>query len=142
MKKLFLFVSAIAITLSLNSCSKDSNGGGGSMSLKINGTKKSFKTIAFSFQGITDVYGYIGSLENPTEEVSFVLTSGTGDKITDFTYDTVDDSYDALTFTSNVTVNSVNSAKGTFSGTLKPFLGTGENLTITEGTFSASVIAE
>lgn len=141
MKKLFLFVAAVALTVSLNSCSSDSDGGS-SMSMKVNGTKKTFKTLAISFGGTTNVFGYIGSIDNPTEEVSFAIASGTGDKVTGFTYDNATDSYDATTFTSNVTVNSSTKAKGTFSGTVEPFIGTGADLVITEGTFSASVTAE
>jgi flavodoxin len=110
--------------------------------MKVNGTKKTFKTIAISFGGTTNVFGYIGSIDNPTEEVSFAIASGTGDKVTGFTYDNATDSYDATTFTSNVTVNSSTKAKGTFSGTVEPFIGTGADLVITEGTFSASVTAE
>lgn len=141
MKKLFLFVSAVALTVSLNSCSSDSDGGS-SMSMKVNGVKKTFKTEAFSFGGTTNVYGYIGDIDNPTEQVNFALASGTGDKVTGFSYDNADGSYDATTFTSNVTVNSATSAKGTFSGTVEPFIGAGADLTITEGTFSGKVLAE
>ena len=140
MKKLFLFVSAVALSVSLNSCSSDS-GGGSSMSMKVNGTKKTFKTVAVDFGGTTNVYGYIGNADNPTEEVSFALASGTGDKVAGFSYDNADNSYFDNVFTSNVTVNSATSAKGTFSGTVQP-LGAGADLIITEGTFSAKVVAE
>ena len=141
MKKLFLFVSVVALTSSLNSCSKDS-GGGSSMSMKVGGVKKSFKTAAYSLGGSTYVYGYIGNADAPTESVDFDLETGTGaDKISGFYYDNASDSYTPVTFTSNVTTNSTSSAKGTFSGTLEPF-GSGSNLVITEGTFSAKVITE
>ena len=133
-------MAVTALTISLSSCSKDS-GGGSSMSMKINGVKKTFKTEGFSFGGTTNVYGYIGDVDNPTDEVNFALASGTGDKITGFTYSNNTTSYFSGTFTSNVTVNSSSNAKGTFSGTLEPFVGT-DNLTITEGTFSTSVLAE
>ncbi len=139
MKKLLLFVSAVALTVSLNSCSSDS-GGGSSLSMKINGTKKSFKTLAFTFGGATSVHAYIGNIDSATESIDFDLASGTGDKVSDFYYDNADDSYTPTTFTSNVTTNSTSSAKGTFSGTLEPF-GSGADLTITDGTFSAKVTA-
>lgn len=142
MKKLFLFVSAVALTASLNSCSSDSDGGS-SMSMKVNGVKKTFKTEAFKVGTTTNVYGYIGDIDNPTEDVNFALASGTGDKVTGFSYSNADGSYDATTtFTSNVTVNSASSAKGTFSGTVEPFIGSGADLTITEGTFSGKVLSE
>ncbi|WP_293896512.1 hypothetical protein [Flavobacterium sp.] len=140
MKKLFLFVSAVALTVSLNSCSSDS-GGGSSMSMKVGGVKKSFKTVAYSSAGTTSVYGYIGNIDTPTESVDFNVEAGTGaDKITGFYYDNTTDSYSPVTFTSNVTKNSASSVKGTFSGTLEPFSG-GTNVVITEGTFSSSVTA-
>lgn len=141
MKKLFLFVSAVALTVSLNSCSSDSDGGS-SMSMKVNGVKKTFKTEAFKVGTTTNVYGYIGDIDNPTEDVNFALASGTGDKVTGFSYSNADGNYDATTFTSNVTVNSTSSAKGTFSGTVAPFIGAGASLTITEGTFSGKVLSE
>ncbi|MCF6131205.1 hypothetical protein [Flavobacterium wongokense] len=138
MKKVFLFASAIALTLSLNSCSKDS-GGGSSASMKVDGTNKSFKTIAYSLGGSTYVHGYIGNIETPTETIDFDVDPGTGDKVSSFTYE-IDggDFYTPTTFTSNVTTNSASSAKGSFSGTLEPF-GAGANKVITDGKFSCSV---
>jgi hypothetical protein len=138
MKKLFLFVSAVALSVSLNSCSSDS-GGGSTLSMKVDGTNKTFKVIAFQFGGATSVHGYIGNIDSPTETVDFDLASGTGaDKVTGFSYDTADDFYTPVTFTSNVTANSASSAKGTFSGTVEPF-GGGANKVITNGTFSAKI---
>ena len=143
MKKLFLFVSAVAVAVSLNSCSSDSGGGGSSMSMKIDGVKKTFKTEATSSGGTTYVYGSIGPVDSPTEEVSFDLASGTGaDKVTDFYYNNATDSYTPVTtMTSNVTTNSATSAKGNFSGTLEPF-GSGANVVVTEGTFNSKVTAQ
>lgn len=144
MKKIFLFVSVAAMTLSLNSCSNDDDGGGSSLTLKINGTKKTFKTQAFSFFGATTVFGYIGNVDTPTESVQFDIATGTGaGKITDFSYDNANDSYSPTTVvTSNVTTNSATAAKGTFSCTLEPDTTAGEDLVITEGTFSVKVIAD
>lgn len=137
-------MAVTALTISLSSCSKDSGGGGNSMSMKINGVNKTFKTEGNSFQGTTSVYGYIGDdAENPTDVITFNLASGTGDKITDFTYDSdvYPTGYFTGTFTSDVTVNSSSSAKGTFSGTLESLTGN-DNIEITEGTFSTNIIAE
>jgi hypothetical protein len=139
MKKLLLFVSVVALTVLLNSCSSDSDGGV-SMSFKVDGVKKNFKTLIYSFGGTTSVYGYIGNVDNPTEEAEFDLLTGTGaDKVTNFHYYTTTTDYSPVTFTSNVTANSATSAKGTFSGTVEPF-GGGADLVITEGTFSGKVV--
>jgi hypothetical protein len=139
MKKLILFVSVLALTVSLNSCSSD-DGGGSSVSLKVDGVNKKFKTIIYSFAGTTSVYGYTGDVDNPTEEVEFDLATGTGaGKVTNFYYYTATTDYSAVTFTSNVTENSATSAKGTFSGTVEPF-GAGPDVVITEGKFSGKVV--
>ena len=114
------------------------------MSMKIDGIEKTFKTEAASLGGTTTVYGYIGSADNPTEEVTFSLSSGTGSgKVTGFSYDKPSISYTPVTtMTSDVTINSASSAKGTFSGTLEPLSGgVGANVVITEGTFNTTVIA-
>ena len=141
MKKLLLFVSAIALTVSLNSCSSDSDGGS-SMSLKVDGVKKSFKTVIYSFGGTTSVYGYTGNVDNPTAEVEFDLATGIGaDKISNFFYYTATTDYSEVTLTSNVTTNTASSAAGTFSGTLEPF-GAGPDIVITEGRFSGNVTVD
>ncbi|UPT71774.1 MAG: hypothetical protein M0D53_05510 [Flavobacterium sp. JAD_PAG50586_2] len=141
MKKLFLFVSAVALTVSLNSCSSDSDGGG-SMSMKVNGTKKTFKTIAYNSGSVNSVYGYIGNIDTPTESIDFDLATGTGDKVINFEYSSDgSNTYIDGAFTSDVTTNSTSSVKGTFSGTLVK-IGGGTDLTITEGTFSAKVVSE
>ena len=138
MKKLLLFVSVIALTVSLNSCSSDSDSGS-SMSLKVDGVKKNFKTVIYSFGGTTSVYGYIGNVDTPTEEVEFDIATGTGaNKISNFFYYTATTDYSQVTLTSDVTTNSATSAKGTFSGTLEPF-GAGLDIVITEGRFSGKV---
>jgi hypothetical protein len=139
MKKLFLFVSAVALTVSLNSCSSDSDGGG-SLSFKVDGVKKSFKTEGVSSVVGTTVYGYSGNAEDPTETVSFNVASGTGaNKVTNLSYQNADGvNYAFGTITSDVTTNSTSSVKGTFAGTLEPF-GAGADITITEGSFSVRV---
>jgi hypothetical protein len=141
MKKLFLFVSAIALSVSLNSCSSDDDGGS-TVSMKVDGVKKNFKTTIYSFAGTTSVYGYTGNVDNPTEEVEFDLATGTGaNKVTNFNYYTATSDYTPVTLTSNVTKNDAGSAKGTFSGTLEPF-GAGDDVIITEGTFSGKVLVD
>lgn len=141
MKKLLLFVSAVVLTATLNSCSSDSDGGG-SMSFKVDGVKKNFKTTIYSFGGTTSVYGYIGNVDTPTEEVEFDLATGTGaNKVINFNYYTTTTDYSTVTFVSNVTANSASSAKGTFSGTVEPS-GSGADLVITEGTFSGKVMLD
>jgi hypothetical protein len=144
MKKLFLFMALTALTISLSSCSKDS-GDGSSISFKIDGIKKSFKVIAAKTGGVVYVEGYIGSIDNPTESVSFTMADGTTgtSAITYFSYENATNTYlPATTITHSVTINSGGSAKGTFSGVLEPFSGTGANVTITEGTFSCNVASE
>lgn len=141
MKKLLLFVSAVALTVSLNSCSSSSDGGG-SMSFKVGGVKKSFKTEAYSAGGTTFVYGYTGNINTPTETVDFDVASGTGaDKISGFYYDSTTGGYTPVTLTSNVTTNTASSVKGTYSGTFGS-IGGGADVVITEGTFSAKVTTE
>ena len=137
MKKIFLFLSASAMVLSLNSCSSD-DGGGSSVSFKVDGVSKSFKVVSEDFGGVLFVTGYKGSASNPTEFVSFTIESGaTGaNAITDFSYENTTDSYDTTTFTSNVSENANGKVKGTFSGTLEPFEG-GSDVVITDGKFSA-----
>jgi hypothetical protein len=142
MKKLFLFVSAVALTVSLNSCSSDS-GSGTSLSMKVGGVKKSFKTEAYSVFGTTFVEGYIGNIDSPTESIYFTVNSGTGaNKISNFSYDNATDSYSPGTLTSDVTTNTASSVKGTFSATLGPDTTAGADVVITEGTFSGKVLSE
>ena len=138
MKKVFLFMAVAALTISLNSCSSDS-GGGSSLSFKVNGTTKSFKTTATESGGTVFVIGYIGSAASPTETVSFSIASGaTGDVMSDVSYDNDTDTYFSGSGTSDVTLNNGSSVKGTFSGTLEPFDSANPTLTVTDGKFSAS----
>ncbi len=106
MKKLFLFMAVAVLTFSLNSCSSDS-GGGSSLSFKVNGVSKSFKTFAEESKGTVYVTGYTGSAEDPTETFSFsIMTEETGDVMDSPTYtDANGDNYFGNTGASNVTVN-------------------------------------
>jgi hypothetical protein len=138
MKKIFLFVAAAALTVSLNSCSKDDdNGSSKSVSFKVDGVSKKFKVESAETAGTLFVTGYIGNIEEPTESVYFTVESGaTGaDAITNFNYSNANDDYSPTTLTSNVTSNSSGKAAGTFSGTLEPFDGD-TNVVITDGKFS------
>jgi len=139
MKKLFLFVSLIALTVSLNSCSSDSDGGGGkSISFKIGGVNKTFSTIAAAENGgFVFVTGFNGTASSQTESVSFTIATGaTGaNKVSNFTYTTQGgNSFIADPLTSDVTTNSGSSVKGTFSGTLQGV--SSSDLIMTEGKFS------
>ena len=141
MKKLFLFVAVAAIAFSLNSCSSSSSGGGSSLSFKVDGVSKNFKTTAVESDGIVYVTGYIGSAADPTETFSFSMASGeTGDLVMgNISYTNATDTYQpGGTGSSNVTLNNGSIAKGVFAGTVVPFNSANSNLTLTQGTFSVS----
>ena len=140
MKKLFLFVSAVALTLTLNSCSSDSGGGSKSISFKIGSVSKSFSTIiAAESGGIVYVTAYNGTASEPGESVSFTINSGqTGaGKVMNFSYTSPGgNDFTGNPLASDVTTNSGSSVKGTFSGTLDG--GVGSDLFMTDGKFSVS----
>jgi len=146
MKKVFLFIAAAALTLSLNSCSKDAVVStieavvtNGTLNFKINGTAKTFKTV----NGNNTSSGITILATNGTTETATFSTTGydkTGADVYDkvsFIYKLGDvyynDTNSNLTF--NVTENSstTKTLKGTFSGTVLD--GDGASHTITEGTF-------
>lgn len=137
MKKLFLFLSVSVLTLSLNSCSSDSGSGNGSVSLKIGGVSKSFKIETEESAGTVYVYGYRGSIDDPTETIDFQFdTEVTGaDHVMYVTYTNENDSYYDTTLVSNISSNTATAAKGTFTATLTPF-GSGNDLVLSEGKFS------
>ena len=138
MKKLFLFVSVVALTVTLNSCSSDSDGGGKSITFKVGGVSKSFSTIvAAEGGGVVFVTAYNGTASDPGESVQFTINSGeTGaGKVTNFGYTSPGgNDFEGNPLTSNVTTNSGSSVKGTFSGTLDGV--SGSDLIMTEGNFS------
>ena len=140
MKKLFLFVSVIALTVSLNSCSSDSGSGGKSVSFKIGGVSKSFSTVAAAETGgFVFVTAFNGSSTTQTESVSFTIATGeTGaNKVMNFSYTTPGgSSFFGDPITSDVTTNSGSSVKGTFSGTLQGI--SSSDLIMTDGKFSVS----
>ena len=139
MKKLFLFFTAVVLAFSLNSCSSDS-GGGSSLSFKVDGVSKSFKTTVAESGGMVIVSGYTGSAEDPTETFSFSLPpSETGDVMDSPTYTDADGNvYFGNTGSSNVTLNNGSNAKGTFSGTMQSFDPAVTDITVTQGTFNVS----
>lgn len=136
MKKIFLFLSVAALTLSLNSCSSDS-GGGNSVSFKVNGVQKRFKVVAEYSGNQTYVYGYIGDPDNVTEVVEFNMQVGeTTNPIQGFSYhDNESNDNGSANVTSNATSNTSSEAKGTFSGSITPFNGTAD-IIISDGKFS------
>jgi hypothetical protein len=137
MKKLFLFVAAATLTLSLNSCSKD-DGGGDTLSMKIGGVKKSFKVDVIESDESVTLLGYTGSTSNPTEILTVDIEPGaTGaEAVNSISYtDASDVTYFDNVTNSSVTVNNGSSVKGTFSGSMSP-IGEGADILITEGTFS------
>ncbi len=140
MKKLFLFVSAVALTVTLNSCSSDSDGGGKSITFKIGGVSKSFSTIiAAEASGVVFVTAYNGTSTDPGESVQFTINSGeTGaNKVTNFSYTSPGgNDFEGNPLTSNVTTNSGSSVIGTFSGTLEGV--SSSDLIMTDGNFSVS----
>ena len=139
MKKVLLFVAFAALTISLNSCSSDSDGGS-SLSFKVDGVSKSFKTTVEESGGMVIVSGYTGSAEDPTETFSFSLPpEETGDVMDSPTYTDADGNvYFGYTGNSNVTLNNGSNAKGTFSGTMTSFDPALTDITITQGNFNFS----
>ena len=147
MKKIFLFMTLTFLSLSLNSCSKsssnDDDGGSGANTItcKIAGVTKTFVATTSSSGGFVFIYGYTGSQAAPTETLSLYMLSGaTGaNKINSITYmNAAGADFDTDPITSNVTTNSATAAAGTFSGTLISSSGSGADLTLTEGSFSAT----
>ncbi|NBL64904.1 hypothetical protein GV828_06790 [Flavobacterium sp. NST-5] len=152
MKKLFLFVSAIGIMTTLNSCSGDddsnSNPGqntGGSISVKINGVSKTFNNVVvdkdtFVEDGetITEL-GITGTIGNSaTEVIMFGVEMGDvgADATFSFRYlNGTNQYFDNGELSSVVQTNSNNKLKGNFSGRLS---GSGNTVDLTEGSYDIS----
>ncbi|WP_395045604.1 hypothetical protein [Flavobacterium sp.] len=150
MKKLFLFITVSVLTLSISSCSKDdaTPSIGGTVTLKINGTAKTFNTVVVDEQvyeaGTVDEYteltvtAAIGS--STTEIITFYVDQedlGSG-AINGFSYSNGSTLYTSFssTLNTNVTTNSTGKKlAGNFSGTLTDF-NTGNSVAITEGSFN------
>jgi hypothetical protein len=134
-KKITLFISIIAMALTINACSSDS-GSGQTLSFKVNGVQKNFKVVAETNSYLIYVYGSIGNPVAPTESVAFIFGSGNNiNSIADFIYTDSEGNNDGDVHTvSKFTINSASHSEGTFSGTIeRP---DGNVLTITEGKLS------
>lgn len=141
MRKLFLFLFFSSIFISLSSCSNDSDAQNNKIVFKVNGIKKNFNVSVTEAEGLVSVYGYIGSIESPTDEISFDLEDNVGgmDQMIDLTYTNSSGTYiklDSNTWDSYVTPNpSGNTIKGTFDGSLYSSTSSGESIPITNGSF-------
>ena len=148
MKKLFLFVSVAALTVSLNSCSSDGGGSSskGTVTAKIDGVAKTFKVVSVIEEvinpGTDEEYtelnftGKIGTTEIITFSFLKGVTGETAYGSGAFSYTKNGVYYfDSGTSTFNVTTNSIASKSliGTFSGTYTD--GTNQ-IIFTEGTFN------
>ena len=141
MKKLFLFVAIFLLTISLNSCSKDSADSStpttnGTFKCKVDGVQKTFGTNTFLAANMVNVVAYIGSKETSTENI-WLTANENSTTIWDFIYVDVVKQFTptsnfALTITNNNTTTKT--IKGTFSGTVKN-LTTGATKTLSEGVF-------
>ena len=148
MKKLFLFVSAVALTVMLNSCSSDSGSGvGGTITMKINGISKTFNTVVVyeNTLGEETELTVMGTETDATGSVTFLLRKGDvgANVIYYFEYYNGLIYYDYSGFSTSVTINSTgNRLAGAFSGTLLGYYDNGGGTTdsmsvaITNGTFS------
>ncbi len=141
MKKLFLFMAISVAILSLNSCSNDDDTSQNKIVFKFNGIKKNFNVTVIEVEGLVSVYGYIGSIESPTDEISFDLEDNVGgnNSIIDLAYTNSSGTYitqDNNSLDSYVTPNpSGNTIKGTFDGSLFSSTNSGESILITNGSF-------
>lgn len=139
MRKLFLFLTVISISLS--SCSNNSDVRNNKIIFKVNGIKKNFNVNVTELEGLVSVYGYIGSIESPTDEISFdlIYNSGGMNRMIDLTYTNSVGTYikiDTNTWKSYVTPNiNAFTVKGTFNGSLFSITGSGESIPITNGSF-------
>lgn len=132
MKKLFLFTLLSALTISLASCSSDDNNGsgnggstGGTLTVKINGTQKTFNTITVNKEAPDedgDVYLDITASINGSadEMINFGLYQGdTGSNtVWNLEYKANNETYN-FNPNFNVLTNNNNQLKGTFSGQYK-----------------------
>jgi len=139
MRKLYLFLTVISISLS--SCSNDSDARNNKIIFKVDGITKNFNVTVTEFEGLVSVYGYIGSIESPTDEISFDLEDNVGgmNQMIDLAYTNSSGTYikiDTNTWDSYVTPNPPgNTVKGTFNGSLFSSTGSGESIPITNGSF-------
>ncbi|MGK4567593.1 hypothetical protein [Flavobacterium sp. 3HN19-14] len=144
MKKIILFVSAIALTMSISACSSndDDGGTGGKVTATVDGVAKTFDVVVVNAETITEqgeTYKELTvvatSSTSATEGFTFYLDQeDTGsDVIYDFRYLKNNVGFfDSGSMTSSITTNTANGRlKGTFSGTLN---GLENNVVVTNGT--------
>lgn len=133
---------ALSVTiLSLTSCSNDDDTRQNKIVFKLNGIKKNFNVNVTEVDGLVSVYGYIGSIESPTDEISFDLEDNAGgmNQMIDLTYSNSSGTYikiDADTWDSYVVPNiDANTIKGTFNGSLFSTTSNAVSISITNGSF-------
>ena len=147
MKKLFLFVSAITIALTFNSCSSDDNSDSSSnngITATVNGVTKTFNTIDIlentyeDENGVEQIYLDIEAKidNNAGEVIYFQVDKGDigSDKMSGFYY-FVNNKYYSYGggFEDNITVNNGSTLKGTFSGVVSVGMDDSQFLTFTNG---------
>lgn len=143
MKKIILFLAVSALTLTFNSCSKDSSSTdtitpttNSTFKCKVDGVQKTFGTNTFLAAGDVNVVAFIGSQGTSTENIWLTVTANSTTNW-DFLYVSLVTQYEpstgfVLTITNNNTTTKT--IKGTFSGTVKE-MGTSNIKTLTEGVF-------
>lgn len=149
MRKIFLFVSFCALSIGIASCSGDDNDTvaqpGGTVTLKMNGVAKTYNTVTVSRSvDAGDAVLTLTASQNggSTEMVKFIMPEGvTGADEMWSTQMTIGGTSVYPSFSTNITANSNNHVKGTFSGTATIWNNTTEVETIyniTEGNFEAN----
>ncbi len=158
MKKIFLFVAAL--TLSLTSCSSDDNSGGnggnGNSVLKvtINGVQKTFNSVVVNkntetYDGETWVELRVTATINndPSEMITFYVDEGDVGAYTIWSFEYSKDATSFstnggdITFSSVVQTNSNGKLKGTFTGSLSSWSNQNQEytyITTTNGSFDIS----
>lgn len=155
MKKLFLFLTLSSLSISLNSCSGDDsndsvNPANSTLSMKVNGTVKTYNTVAVSQddQGNGDVYLTVTASQagSPNDLVNFSTYVGETGIYAIYQFEVI---YNGQAFNAgfggngnlnnNVIVNSNNRLQGTFSGTITRYNNQTqqeETINVTEGSYN------
>jgi hypothetical protein len=131
MKKLFLFTLISALTFSLNSCSGDDDSAaavntqpGGTLTMKIDGNLKTYNTVIVNVDDQTDgetLLTVTASQDGGSNEtVRFNVYKGDvgSDVMFPISFVIGGAQHSLYDFNQNVTVNSNNHLKGTFSGNI------------------------
>ena len=141
MRKIYLILAALVMSISLNSCSGDGGSGsaGGTLTCKINGVAKSFKVFPEEDTGYLFVDSYIGSANNPTEMLYLELYLNgemTDSPIDNLIYSNPNEVNGSTTVLSHTLSKNTHSISGTFSATITNVTGGDPDINITEGQFS------